>query len=88
MFGEYNITIRSIADIVIYGGLAHTNAQKSEVFQSWQTSGIMGFIWAEFYAYARHAMERLLYLRGLNAYVLEQIDKYGFAIEPPSSDLS
>jgi hypothetical protein len=88
MFGNNAISIRSIADIVIYGGLAHTNAEKSEIFESWAQSGMMGFIWAEFFAYARHAVEILQYLRSLNAGVLDHIDKYGFTTQPPSSDLS
>jgi hypothetical protein len=89
MFGENAISIRSIADIVIYGGLAHTNAQKSAVFENWARSGMMGFIWAEFFAYARHAIEILRYLRSLNTGVLEHAEKYGFtAGEPSSPDLS
>lgn len=87
MFGDDQISVRAIVEIVIYGGLAHTNAEKSKIFESWKTSGIMGFIWAEFFAYAKHAVETLKYLRGMNAGILDAIDKYGFTIEPPSSDL-
>jgi len=87
MFGNNAISIRSIADIVIYGGLAHLNTEKSEIFDNWAQSGVMGFIWAEFVAYARHAVETLKYLRSLNAGVLDHIDKYGFTTEPPSSDV-
>jgi hypothetical protein len=47
----------------------------------------MGFIWVEFFAYARHAVETLKYLRDMNASMLEAIDKFGFTVEPPSSDL-
>jgi hypothetical protein len=85
MFGPSPISIRSIADIVIYGGLAHTNAEKSEIFENWKQSGIMGFIWAEFFAYARHAVEILRYLRGLNAGVLDHVAKHGFTTQPPDS---
>ena len=85
MFGEATISVRTIADVVIYGGLAHTSAEKSKIFRSWKNSGIMGFIWAEFFAYARHAVETLQYLRDLNAKVLELIDEHGFTTEPPLS---
>jgi hypothetical protein len=89
MFGNDTISVRSIADIVIYGGLAHTNAKKSDIFQSWKASGIMGLIWAEFFAFAREAVETLKYLRSLNASVLEHIEEYGFMVgEPPDRKLS
>jgi hypothetical protein len=39
-------------------------------------------------AYARHAVETLQHIRGLNAAALEMIGKHGFKVEPPSSDLS
>lgn len=87
MFGENMISVRSIVEIVIYGGLAHTNAEKTAIFQSWKSSGIMGFIWAEFFAYVRSGVETLQYLRGLNTGVLETIDRHGFKLDPPSSDL-
>jgi hypothetical protein len=78
MFGNDRISVRQIADIVIYGGLAHTNEEKFGIFESWKQSGIMGFIWAEFFAYARHAVEILQYLRGLNQGILDHIDQHGF----------
>jgi hypothetical protein len=55
MFGDEQISIRETADIVIYGGLAHTNEAKSKIFEGWKNSGIMGLISAEFFAYARYA---------------------------------
>jgi len=85
MFGDDHISIRQIADIVIYGGLAHTNAQKSDIFENWKQSGIMGFIWAEFFAYARHAIEILRYVRGLNSSILENVATHGFTTAPSSS---
>jgi hypothetical protein len=63
------------------GGLAHSNPEKAGVFQNWEQSGAMGFIWVEFFAYARHAVETLKYLRSLNAGVLET-EKYGFTTDP------
>jgi hypothetical protein len=86
MFGVDAISVRSIVDIIIYGGLAHTNAEKSKIFESWRNSGAIGFIWAELFAFARHAVEILQYLRGLNAGVLEAIDNHGFSIGPKPLD--
>jgi hypothetical protein len=82
-FGDTVISIRFIADVVIYGGLAHTNEEKSKIFQNWSQSGFMGLIWVEFFAYAREAVDTLKYLRGLNTSLLEGVEKYGFtAISP------
>jgi hypothetical protein len=45
MFGEDKISVRAIVEIVIYGGLAHTNAEKSRILkagrtpESWDLSG-------------------------------------------------
>ncbi|WP_036015876.1 hypothetical protein [Bradyrhizobium yuanmingense] len=83
MFGDTAVSIRFIADVVIYGGLAHTNEEKSKIFQSWSQSGVMGLIWAEFFAYAREAVDTLKYLRGLNAALLEGVEKHGFTASPP-----
>lgn len=83
MFGDTVVSVRFIADVMIYGGLAHTNEEKSKIFQSWSQSGIMGLIWAEFFAYLREALDTLKYLRGLNAGLLEGVKKYGFALEGP-----
>jgi hypothetical protein len=80
MFGEHQISIRQLVDIIIYGGLAHSNPEKADIFQNWEQSGAIGFIWAEFFAYARHAVETLKYLRSLNAGVLEHSEKYGFTL--------
>jgi hypothetical protein len=88
MFGNDQISVRQICDIVIYGGLAHTNEEKSTIFENWKQSGIMGFIWAEFFAYARHAVETLQYLRGLNQGVLDHIEKHGFVFDSKDAESS
>lgn len=62
IFGDKVVSIRFIADVVIYGGLAHTNEKKSKIFRSWSGSGVVGLIWAEFFAYAREAVDALKYL--------------------------
>lgn len=77
-FGDTIVSIRFIVDIVIYGGLAHTNEEKSRIFRDWSSSGIMGLIWAEFFAYAREAVDTLKYSGSLNASLLEGVEKYGF----------
>jgi len=85
LFGNTVVSVRFIADVVIYGGLAHTNKGKSKIFRSWSQSGAMGTIWAVFFAYARYAVDTLQYLRGLNTELLENIEKHGFTVIPSSS---
>ena len=36
-----------------------TNTKKAEIFEEWMRSGIKGFIWAEFFAHAKHLLEIL-----------------------------
>ena len=72
-FGNQHITVGTIVDIVIYGGMAHTNKQKAEIFSSWINGGIQGFIWAEFHAYARKMLDVLRYFRKLNEQILSCI---------------
>ena len=73
-FGDYNMTVRNLVDIVVYGGLAHSNPKKAEIFESWEKSGIMGFVWAEFFAAMRDLMQTLKQLRTLNDQVLAVTD--------------
>lgn len=82
MFGDAYVSVRFIADVVIYGGLAHMNAEKSRIFDAWQSGAAKGFIWAEFFALMRHAMELLLYLREINAKLLSNIETHGFIVGP------
>src|ERR1700726_1782124 len=69
-FGDGPVRLRTLVDTVVCGGLAHSNERNSKIFESWETSGIMGIIWAEFFAYAREAADTMLYLRGLNVSLL------------------
>lgn len=64
------IAVADLADIVIYGGLAHTNRLKVELFESWTNSGMAGFFWAEFFAYAQQMLQYFGYFRDLNEAVL------------------
>jgi hypothetical protein len=70
VFGDYPMRVGTLVDIVVYGGLAHSNPQKAEIFESWEKSGIMGMVWAEFFASMRGVMKALIQLRTLNEQVL------------------
>jgi hypothetical protein len=69
-FGEGPMKLRTLVDIVIYGGLAHTHPHKTRVFESWEGSGVMGLVWGEFHGYARFAADMLRFFRDLNQAVL------------------
>ena len=62
-------------------GLAHSNQQKAEIFESWENSGLMGFIWADFLVYAREAVDTLKYIRGLNQGLMDHLEVHGLTLE-------
>jgi hypothetical protein len=66
MFEDHRLRLDTLMDVVVYGGLAHANTEKAEVFKSWEASGIMGLIWAEF-AYLRGLMQTLQQIRWINS---------------------
>jgi hypothetical protein len=74
VFGHDHMSIRTLVDIVVYGGLAHSNPEKAEIFESWEKSGIMGIVWAEFFACMRDLMQTVKLLRTLNDQVLAVAD--------------
>jgi ribosomal protein L30 len=74
IFGDCRMSVRTLVDIVVYGGLAHSNPEKAEIFEAWEKSGIMGMVWAEFFACMRGLMETLQQLRTLNDQVLTVAD--------------
>jgi large subunit ribosomal protein L30 len=74
IFGDDRMSVRTLVEIVVYGGLAHAKPKKAEIFESWEKSGIMGFVWAEFFACMRGLMETLKGLRMLNNQVLAVAD--------------
>jgi hypothetical protein len=76
IFGNYRITVRALVEIVLYGDLAHAKSDKAEIVESWQKSGIMGCVWAEFFAAMRALMERLKQIRGLNEMMLAVANPY------------
>lgn len=74
MFGDHHMTVRELVEIVVYGGLAHTKKDKVQIFESWENSGIMGFVWAVFFAAMRDLMQNWKSLRTLNEQVLALAD--------------
>lgn len=87
-FPSGQMTVRTLVDIIIYGGLAHSNPRKARIFDSWEQSGFMGFMWADFMAYAREAIDTLKYLRGLSQNVIDIIHEHGLVVEAmPPPDL-
>jgi ribosomal protein L30 len=73
-FGNYEMSVRELVEIVVYGGLAHSNRKKADIFESWEKSGIMGTVWAVFFAAMRDLMQTLKQLRALNEQVLAVTD--------------
>jgi large subunit ribosomal protein L30 len=82
-FGDYHMSVRDLVDIVVYGGLAHSNSEKAEIFESWDKSGIMGMVWGEFFAAMRGLMQTLKQLRTLNEQVLSVADPAPHAFTSP-----
>jgi hypothetical protein len=88
-FGDGPMRLRTLVDIVVYGGLAHTHRNKTKIFESWEQSGFMGFVWGEFHGYARFAIDILRFFRDLNQAVLINAGVEEPPIsEPPCPDLS
>jgi len=69
-FGDTKISIGDLVYVVTYGGLAHSNPKKAEIFESWEQSGVMGIIWAEFFAHMRTLMATVKFIKSLNEQVL------------------
>lgn len=70
-FGPHKFAIRELVDIVIYGGLAHSNVQKSEIFKAWSANeAIVGLMWVEFQAAMKKALYVFIFLRQLNEAVI------------------
>jgi large subunit ribosomal protein L30 len=82
IFGDYEMSMGELVEIVVYGGLTHSNPKKAKIFEAWEKLGIMGFVWAAFFAAMRDFMRMLKHLRTLNEQVL------GFADPQPSNEAS
>jgi hypothetical protein len=71
-FGPHQMAIRDVVDIVIYGGLAHSNQQKAKVFDVWSANhAISGLMWVEFMAAMNKAFYVFSFIRRLNDAVIE-----------------
>lgn len=73
-FEEGWISIRSIMDIIIYGGLAHTNLKKEKIFKSWIESGASGFFRVEFMAALNFMISYFKYFKELNEVSIQLIE--------------
>lgn len=86
IFGDTVMSVRELVEIVVYGGLAHSNPAKADTFEAWETSGIMGFVWAIFFAAMRDLMQNLKLFRTLNEQVLAVADpKPPGTLTPPAA---
>jgi len=74
LFGDYHMPVRELVEIVVYGGLAHSNPEKANIFEDWENSGMMGYVWAPFFAAMRDLMRYLKQIRTLNEQVLDVAD--------------
>lgn len=71
-FGPHQIAIQEVVDIVLYGGLAHSNQKKSAVFNAWNANpAISGLMWVEFQAAMQKALHVFSFMRKLNDAVIE-----------------
>lgn len=78
-FGAHQVSIREIVDIVLYGGLAHSNKKKEKVFEAWTSNPAMsGLIWVEFLAAMNKGLYVCSFFKRLNETV---IDAYDIAIQ-------
>ena len=75
-FGDEPLSRRRVLDIFVYGGLAHVNPNKKEVFDKWIENPIVrGFFEAEFASILFNALRIIQYVAGLNSRVIEELEK-------------
>ena len=72
--GNKIMSKRDLMDIVIYGGLAHSNTKKESIFNSWINSNFSGFIQTEFMASLNYMIHSFYYFRDLNKSTLKFIE--------------
>jgi len=68
--GKHVVTRRELVDVILYGGLAHTEPAKIPTFNAWMRTGVAGFFWAEFLVTLREMLRLLRFLRELNQAVV------------------
>ena len=80
-FGERPENVGELMDVVVYGGLAHSNKEKERRLRVWNRTGPgEQMVWVEFMAALRGLMRYLLHIRDLNSVVLANF----FGIAPPA----
>lgn len=75
------ISIRSIMDIIIYGGLAHTDTKKEKLFNSWINSGMSGFFQVAFMAALKFMLSYFTYFKELNEVTIKLLEDKNFFSE-------
>ncbi|MES2282506.1 MAG: hypothetical protein V4542_13925 [Pseudomonadota bacterium] len=79
-FGARPENVGVLMDVVVYGGLAHSNSEKEKRLRVWNETGPgANMVWVEFMAALIGLMSYLLYIRDLNSVVLANF----FGITPP-----
>jgi hypothetical protein len=69
--GDAHICRRDLVDVLLYGGLAHSDHDKERLFRSWMADGgASGFLWAEFVVTLKDMLHYLRFFRDLNAAVI------------------
>jgi len=71
LYKNGTIARRQLVDIILYGGLAHTDTTKETIFRSWMDSGLSGFFWAEFYETMISVMRTILTIREVNQNIIK-----------------
>ena len=70
------LTRREILDIFIYGGLAHANKKKKEIFDQWMSDPLLSlFMTNEFVSILRKVMDFIIHIRNLNDEVIRELRK-------------
>lgn len=73
-FETGQIYIRSIMDIIIYGGLAHSNPKKEKIFNNWINSDFSGFFRVEFMAALKFMLSYFTYFKELNETAIKLLE--------------
>jgi hypothetical protein len=68
--GQQLVTRRELVDVILYGGLAHTDPSKVPIFTAWMRTGAAGFFWAEFMVTVTEMLRFLRFFRELNQAVI------------------
>lgn len=73
-FGDEELSRRKIVDIFVYGGLAHANPQKKQLYDKWMSIGIFSdFLEFEFVSTLFEVLRIIRFVRNLNAKVIKEL---------------